>query len=197
MICDCSYQNRKRLIISFGLNQSMEDFLIHFETVEGYYHRGLYERAKRIPIKYFIQKVIYENYDLILTGDSLGASIAGIVTANFLTHKAMSNQKDKRNQVLFVGFGSPAFGSRDFKKFVDNDKMKNNFYFYFNELDNSVNILDNLLNYFIKNENSSIDQTIVNDSFDILKHVLGFGDFSEKKLECLNDRLKGILMRLK
>ena len=120
MICDCSYQNRKRLIISFGLNQSMEDFLIHFETVEGYYHLGLYERAKRIPIKYFIQKVIYENYDLILTGDSLGASIAGIVTANILTHKAMSNQKDKRNQVLFVGFGSPAFGSRDFKKFVDN-----------------------------------------------------------------------------
>ena len=52
MVCDCSTDNNNVLLLSFGVTESMQDFLTNFqlweveiESVEAYFHFGLYQRA--------------------------------------------------------------------------------------------------------------------------------------------------------
>jgi hypothetical protein len=93
MICDCSKnENQKRLIIGFRGTSSFQDFLVDLDLIgqinecEGRFHSGIYKRSKKIPIKYFIDKLIKDKYEIIFTGHSLGAAIASLVTVEVLTH---------------------------------------------------------------------------------------------------------------
>ncbi len=80
IICDCSNNNVKRLIISFRGTQTMDDFLIDLKLVgvinglQGRFHSGMFNRSENISIGYFLKK-LQEGYQLVFTGHSLGASL--------------------------------------------------------------------------------------------------------------------------
>jgi len=111
MICDCSDDFQKKLIIGFRGTSSLQDFLVDINLIgkinecEGRFHSGIYKRSKKIPIKHFIEKLINEEYEIIFTGHSLGAAIASLVTVQVLTQKAVLAGFEKK--VQFIGFGSP------------------------------------------------------------------------------------------
>jgi hypothetical protein len=148
MICDCSKnENQKRLIIGFLGTSSLQDFLVDLDLIgqinncERSFHSGIYKRSKKIPVRHFIEKLINENYEIILTGHSLGAAIASLVTVEVLTHRAV---EDYTKKVQFIGFGSPVLGSSKFKSFIE--KYDNNFHFYANENDIVPKLLSILSN---------------------------------------------------
>ena len=150
MICDCSKDNKKRLIIGFRGTSSWQDFLVdlnligNIEGCAGRFHSGIYKRSKKIPIEHFIDKLINENenYEIMFTGHSLGAAIASLVTVRVLTHKAVFELHSKK--IKFIGFGSPLVACANFKKFIE--KHKEQFHFYANENDFVPNILSILTN---------------------------------------------------
>ena len=91
LICEC--YGEKKIVISFGPTKSMKDFFLNFqldsdiEGLEGKFHSALYQRAKRIPLKFLVDKILNDNYDIIFTGHSLGASVAAIVALRLITNK--------------------------------------------------------------------------------------------------------------
>ena len=193
MVCDCSTDNNNVLLLSFGVTKSMQDFFINFqlweveiEGVEAYFHFGLYQRAMQIPINFFIDKILNENYEIVLTGHSLGASVAALVTIRILASPKILSNRIKRNKVLCIGFGSPAFSDSNFKKFIEKD-CKDNFHFYFNENDYVVELLNCFLNYLISNEKSEANDPFLKTALELLiSFSLGFSKLSF-------DKFKGIL----
>jgi hypothetical protein len=149
MICDCSDDRQKRLIIGFRGTSSFQDFLVDINLIgkinecEGRFHSGIYKRSKKIPIKHFIEKLKNEKYEIIFTGHSLGAAIASLVTVQVLTHKAVLEGLEKK--VQFIGFGSPLVACGNFKKFIE-ERYLNNFHFYANENDVVPKLLSILSN---------------------------------------------------
>ena len=143
MICDCSDDFQKKLIIGFRGTSSLQDFLVDINLIgkinecEGRFHSGIYKRSKTIPIKQFIKKLKNENYEIIFTGHSFGAAVASLVTVEVLTHEDIL--EDIKRKVRFIGFGSPLVACEKFKKFIE-VKYRDNFHFYTNENDNVPNL---------------------------------------------------------
>ena len=173
MICNCSNQT---LLISFGVTDSMKDFLInktptaHYnDAIEGNFHTGLIQLANRIPISYFIDKICKNDYDIVLTGQSLGAAIAALVTIRILMSEEILKDHEKINSVMFIGFGPPAFSDLKFKEFIEN-RFKYNFNFLYDYDDESYELLDYLLNYLAVNtENSKLTYLAT----DLIHRILG------------------------
>ena len=192
MVCDCSTDNNNVLLLSFGVTKSMQDFFINFqlweveiEGVEAYFHFGLYQRAMQIPINFFIDKILNENYEIVLTGHSLGASVAALVAIRILTCSKLLKNKIKRNKVLCIGFGSPAFSDSNFKKFIEKE-CKDNFHFYFNENDHVVELLNCFLNYLISNEKLEANDEFLEIGLKLLiPFALGFSKLSFDKFKVI------------
>ena len=75
MICKClPIQNKNYLFISFGETQLMNDFLLinklngEIEEIKGNFHYGIHQKSLQIPIEFYVNKIINENYDIIFTG---------------------------------------------------------------------------------------------------------------------------------
>ncbi len=127
IICDCSNEQNKKLILSFGVTESMQDFLLNgqldgnIEGCDGKFHAGIYRRAKQIPLDYFIDKIINEDYQIVLTGCGFGASVAALVAVRILFNKEIVKEKTRKENILFIGFASPAFADLGFKYFIQKD----------------------------------------------------------------------------
>jgi hypothetical protein len=75
MICKClPIQNKSYLVISFGETQLMNDFLLfnqlygEIKDIEGNFHYGIHQKSLQIPIEFYVNKIVNENYDIIFTG---------------------------------------------------------------------------------------------------------------------------------
>ena len=172
MICECS-EEENVLVLSFGVTESMQDFLVNchfigFKGIEGSCHAGLYHRAFQIPIKYLIEKINKQNYEIILTGHCFGASIASLVALRILTSKELS--VEKKNKIFFIGFGSPEFSDQKCKEFV-NENFRDNFHFYFNLNDNVPWLLNMFLDYFIRNIDNETKAEEMKKIFDIFSKL--------------------------
>ena len=138
MICDCSTNEKKRLIVGFRGTKSFEDFLVDLKlyaeinNCQGRFHSGIYRRSEMIPIEHFVKKLVEEKYQNIFTGHSLGAAIAALVTVKVILQRALD--KEDINNILFIGFGAPLLACQTFKLFIEKHYC-NNFHFYVNEND--------------------------------------------------------------
>lgn len=138
MICDCSTTQKKRIIIGFRGTKTMEDFLVDLKLVgeinncQGRFHSGIFRRSETISIRFFLQKLIEEDYQLVFTGHSLGAAVGALVATKILLERALNRQNI--DDVLFIGFGCPLFACQNFKLFIERNYL-NNFHFYVNEDD--------------------------------------------------------------
>ena len=186
MVCDCSNKNRKSLLLSFGINKSLEDFYLNcqlidssVEGVEGRFHAGLQRRANEIPINVLVKKVVEDDCEIVLTGQSFGASIAALVALRILSSDEIFKDKKKRKKILFIGFGSPAFSDLNIKKFVERE-FKKNFYFYYNANDqNLVSLIDRFLHYFISNKDLKTNNPLVMVATELVKKILNESDKDE------------------
>jgi hypothetical protein len=80
----------------------------------------------------------------------MGASIASIVALRVLLHEKIKN--NKQENVLFIGFNSPAFVDKEFSKFIeDSPALKGRFHFYKIEDDKLINLLELLINIIHSN----------------------------------------------
>ena len=147
IVCDCSTKTQKILIVGFcGTDKdNQDDIFTNLQTYgvstkcQGRIHAGFYKRSEKIPIKYFAEKVLSEdNYKVVFTGHSLGAS-----TASLITVKTLLWLKIKSENVIFIGFGSPVLACENFKKFIE-PQFLNSFHFYINENDIVTKILSSI-----------------------------------------------------
>jgi hypothetical protein len=155
MICDCSTNEKKRLIVGFRGTKSFEDFLVDLKLLgeinncQGRFHSGIYRRSEMIPIEHFVKKLIEEKYQIIFTGHSLGAAIGALVAVKVLLQRAL-DQEDIDN-ILFIGFGAPLLACNIFKLFIEKQYC-NNFHFYVNENDFVPKLLAIFSNVFHENK---------------------------------------------
>jgi DNA-directed RNA polymerase subunit L len=180
MICDCSDDSSKILLLSFGLTKSMEDFLLSYQFcdsgikgVEDSFHTGLYLRAQNIPIHDIIDKILNENYEIIFTGYSLGACIAALVAIRIITHEKIFNDESKRNKVLFFGFGAPAFCNNQFKQFIEKE-CKENFHFYIHNRDHTIEIMNCLVDFCLSKKDIKSDNLEFKLGLQLIESVTNF-----------------------
>lgn len=180
MICDCSDDRSKTLLLSFGLTKSMEDFLLSYQFcdsgikgVQGSFHTGLYQRAQNIPIHDLINLIINDDYEIIFTGYSLGACIAALVAIRIITHEKIFKDELKRNKVLFFGFGAPAFCNNQFKQFIEKE-CKNNFHFHIHNRDHTIKIMDYLVDYCLSKKDIMSDNLEFKLGLQLIESVTSF-----------------------
>ena len=149
-IFDFSKTEDKRLLIVFQETEYMTGFLLNIQRFgdindcKGNFHSCISDWSLQIPIEYFLNKMINENYELIFTGYGLGASIASIVAARIIFNEKV---KQKIEKVLFIGFDSPPFVDDEFKSSIDKEvSLKKRFHFYINEDNSKTQLLGFLLN---------------------------------------------------
>ena len=130
-----SYQNtwRDELIVTYGRKQYC-----------------------RLPFEFFIDKIIKEGYEIVLTGHSLGSALAVLVTISILMSENFFKYKDK---VLFIGFGTPSFlipdGNLVFNIPQIVDDIYDNFHFYFNENDILLTLIEKVIYYPLRGYSDS------------------------------------------
>ena len=191
IVCDCSNENGNILLVSFALNKSMKEIfsksrLVHSEIkdTEGKFQNFLYEQARKIPINCLIDKIVNNNCQIILTCEFFGASLAALVAIRILTSERIFKDKSKRDCLLCVSFGCPAFSDLKFQEFIDKD-CKENFHFYTNEDDCLVETFDILLEYLTTNDDSVERDEIAKIGSILLNYFLGFSEMSEKYIDRL------------
>ncbi|CAF0855992.1 unnamed protein product [Brachionus calyciflorus] len=145
LIADLGLQ---RLLVAFRGSQSKDDFLtdaqIHSASsvYTGQIHSGFYDRAERVPINFYIQK-LSQGYQLIFTGHSLGAAISCLIAIKLILNTRIG--RENPNKILFIGYGCPLIADKDFKNHIEL-KHKLNFHFIQNEDDVVVKALNFLSN---------------------------------------------------
>lgn len=120
----------------------------------GNVHIGFLKRSNQVPIDYFIEKIVNEEYDIVFTGHSLGAAVASLTTLRVLFDKRISQKIFKKN-ILCIGFGVPAFVDEIFKDSAEKD-FKDNFHYYINKSDAVVEATQNF-SVFQKNHLIKLD----------------------------------------
>ena len=75
IICKCLPNNDKiQLTIAFGETQSMNDFLFfnqlygEIKGINGNFHFGIHKTSNQIPIEFYVNKILDENYEIVFTG---------------------------------------------------------------------------------------------------------------------------------
>jgi hypothetical protein len=155
MVCLCDV---KQLIVAFGGTdmQKMADIIADASSLgtivkhgKGQFHTGMFQRSEQIPVDFFIEKIVKEDYKVVFTGHSAGAALAGLVTNKVLKDKKMNG---KQRNVLCLAFGPLAFADTDFKIYIEEvQNFKENFHFYVNEKDFVVEIMSLASNFIKKN----------------------------------------------
>ena len=137
MICE----REGLLIVVFRGTDNIEDWVkdtkaifTKLNDIPGDFHSGFLKRSEEIPIEFFIEKIVKDNYRIVFTGHSYGAAVAGLVTIRILFSEQIFGSNSFHDKILCIGFGSPVFVDDQFKKYAEKF-YKNNFHFYFNETD--------------------------------------------------------------
>ena len=92
---------------------------INHPEIEGSVHSGFLNRSLEIPIDFFLDKLIDDDYQLIFTGHSLGAAVAALLTVRVLFNDKVFGKQQLENRVLFIGFGSPTVGDKEFANCIN------------------------------------------------------------------------------
>ena len=154
MICDCSIsETKKQLLVAFCETKYMTDFIFDIQHygeiigINGGFHSGVNSWSLQIPIDFFVKKTVEESYEVIFTGNRIGAAIASIVAARLMFHEKLI-QKKRQENILFIGFGSPKFVSVAFQLSIEkNEIAKQRFNFYEDESNQIIPFLNNLMNH--------------------------------------------------
>ncbi|CAF0703536.1 unnamed protein product [Brachionus calyciflorus] len=135
----------KRLIVAFKADENINDFLYdgqhmpHFDQINSRFRSSLYERTKSFPESYFLHKLNYQDYQVILTGYSLSGAIAAMATINIQGFTILPSISKK---TLFIGFGCPYIA----EMYFESETVKENqFLFIKNRNDLLVDLLDYLI----------------------------------------------------
>lgn len=146
MVC---YEIGKLLIVAVRGSQNLKDFLIDsqiigytIDNLPGEFHYGFSKRCLEIPIDYFVEKLLNDDYNIIFTGHSLGGAVAALLTCRLLFHEKVFNDPKLHKKVLCIGFGTPHFADKAFKEAAA--KFERNFHFYVHEEDAVVYLLDHI-----------------------------------------------------
>ena len=140
-----------------------------FSDINGRFHNGFYKRAENIPINYFINKLV-EGYQLILTGHSLGAAVAAMVTIKLLYLPDITQKYS--NNITFIGYGCPSIADVYFKK--ENDaKYKDNFIFIKNQDDIVVEIFE-YISYSVYEKKLNDDISTTKTLVSFMSHILPY-----------------------
>ena len=105
-----------------------------FHGLPGKIHSGFSNRARQVPIEFYVNKIVNEGYRCVFTGHSLGGAVATLLAIRVLFHEKIRGKSEFSKNVLCVGFGTPAVGNEAFVKYVNNI-YKENFHFYINKSD--------------------------------------------------------------
>ncbi|CAF1032407.1 unnamed protein product [Brachionus calyciflorus] len=111
----------------------------HVDQISSRFKSSLYRRTKNFPESFFLHKLNYQDYQVILTGYSLSGAIAAMATINI---QKFTSLPDISKKTLFIGFGCPYIA----EIYFDSDIVKENqLLFIQNKNDLLVDLLDNLI----------------------------------------------------
>lgn len=107
IICD---DNNKYLIVAFRgtimddpcdilTDVNLFSFAHSNSKIPGKFHSGFAKRSLEIPIDFFIDKLLNEDYTIVFTGHSMGASIAAIVAIRILFHDKVFKEEKLHKKV--------------------------------------------------------------------------------------------------
>ena len=190
----CSNKTNKQLYIVFSEGKQMKDFLTNFklfgeiDNCKGSFHWSIFNKSFQIPIEFYVNKLLNDNYDLIFTGHGIGGAIASIVAARIMFHDKIIGKSEKCAKILSIGFGTPPFVDFEFKKFIDESNLNNNFYFYIDENDQVFNLLDTLLNVLSIDTNLLNNEDLKSELIYFMQNIIYSKDISE-----YNTTINGIL----
>ncbi|EFC35450.1 predicted protein [Naegleria gruberi] len=163
VVADCSDENRKRIVVAIRGSYSKSDILTDVKLIPamnyygyGVLHSGFLERAKFIPLDYFLEK-INEGYQVVITGHSMGGAVGAILATRLM--QATEAKAIKKPPIQFIGFGVPLLADVKFKERILKDEQSNYFHFYINEKDcvpRSISIVSEIIS--LSAESDLIDQ---------------------------------------
>jgi hypothetical protein len=153
LICDCSNNDEKKMVVSFFGTDSIYDSYAESDTYfsensedNASLKNRILKRSESIPLDYFLEK-LKQGFKLIFTGHLLGASLAALVTTRLLLIAANFKQGWEK-QILFIGFGSALIADEEFKKKIIEKSLTKYFHFIRDENDNFVEFLSISLKLF-------------------------------------------------
>lgn len=105
MICD---DNKKYLIAAFrgtkvsnifDIFADLDISLLELSGIPGKFHSGFAKRSLEIPIDFFLDKLLEDDYTIVFTGHSLGAATAALVAIRVLYHVKIYSAKKLHKKV--------------------------------------------------------------------------------------------------
>ncbi|CAF0774680.1 unnamed protein product [Brachionus calyciflorus] len=165
----------KRIIVAFRGTATLSDkftdiFLCAKKTYdEAKVHCGFYNRAFKVPTDYF-EKNLEAGYTILLTGHSLGAATAALLTVKLLIDL---NFKEKfAEKIYFIGFGCPLFGDNLFKEVLKKNQLSRNLLFIKEKSDFFVDLFQFLVESLFESDSDCFVEEFLNDSFTFIENQL-------------------------
>ena len=187
----CINDKEKKIFISFKGNLTVFELLkdINYYNIPseniGSIHAGLLELANEYPLRYF-QSLLENDYDLIFTGFSLGASLACLCCCKLLFLKTLKKETQKR--IFFIGFGTPLFVDEQFCKLMKEKISESQFFFFQNEGD-IIPYLISYLNYY-QQENEEINEKLLKLNYSSYYHSQKEDEIEYKNFKEFNEILE-------